>query len=136
MFSSHKLFKEIGRLFRFGLTGVISALIFAIGSFTIVELEAASPIIATIIAYFIAAMFSYFVHLRFTFGVVPDHRAYFPRFLFTAITTFSLTVLLTWLIIEYWLGPFYLALTITTLSMPAISYACYRLWVYYPGLKS
>ena len=130
-----KVITEIGRLIRFGLTGMITTLVYVVTAFVIVEMGVAGPMVATIISYCIAAIFSYFAHLHYSFRVRPDHRIYLWRFSFTVAITFSMTVGFTWLITEFWLGPFYVALIVIIMILPAISYACSRFWVYLPGLK-
>jgi len=135
MLSPHQIVTEIGRLFRFGVTGIISAISFALTSFLIVELEIASPMGATAIAYWVSTCTSYYGHVFFSFRVKPDHKNYFWRFALTTIVTFGMTIGVTWVTTEILFYPFYVAVFLIIFLIPTTSYLCSRFWVFLPGLK-
>ena len=123
---------ELGRLFRFGITGIVSALTYMVLTFVIVETGLAKPIIATIVGYLAAAILSYFGHLYFSFQVEPDHRKFLWRFLVTALVTFALSIFVTWLITDILGGSYRISIAVVTVLLPLINFFCSRFWIFFP----
>src|SRR5262245_51873051 len=68
---------EVGRVFRFGLVGILATAVFAITTLTAVELFHASPLMSGIIGQAASTIISYAGHRRFSFRVRGAHSTYF-----------------------------------------------------------
>jgi putative flippase GtrA len=130
------LITEIGRIARFGVTGLVSALTYALFTLVLEKTGLVGPIVATAIGYAFAATISYLGHLHFSFAVEPNHRVYLVRFALTVVVTFAIAMACTWLFTRYWSYSFYAAIAAATVLIPIISYLCQRLWVFLPGLRT
>ncbi|GHD10628.1 GtrA family protein [Tianweitania populi] len=85
------------------------------------------------IGFVTAVLVSYFGHVQFTFqlkGEERRHRHRLPRFLVTAVCGFvaGQTVLLT--LTSFTNAPDWLALGIAVVSVPVITFALSKLWVF------
>jgi putative flippase GtrA len=125
---------EGGRLFRFGLTGMLATLAYAGSTIALVESELLGSVAAAIVGYLAGAAVSYFGHLHFSFRVQPDHKKFVWRFVVTAALTFCVTALTTYLTTDILHWPYQISIAAVVLLNPAIGYLCFRLWVFFPGL--
>lgn len=133
--SQHSLIAELGRVFRFGMTGVVAALAYAAATFVIVETGLSNPVVAAAVGYFVAATISYLGHIYFSFRVEPDHRRFLWRFAVTVVLTFAMTIGCTWLIVDVLAYSYRLSILAMFVLIPATNYACGRFWVFSPGVK-
>jgi putative flippase GtrA len=124
---------EIGRLFRFGLTGIAATLAYAGSTIVLVKYGSLGPVSAAIVGYLVGAMVSYFGHLHFSFRVEPNHARFVWRFVLTAAITFPATIIVTYLITDVLHWSYQIAIAVVTLLNPAIGYFCFRFWVFFPS---
>lgn len=128
--SLHALATEIAHLFRFGVTGAVATLTYAVITSALATWAAADPVTAAAVGYLVAGSISYFGHIHFSFRVEPDHRRFFWRFVLTALVTFPLTVGCTWLITVVFGYSIYASVATVTVLVPLTNYLCNRYWVF------
>jgi putative flippase GtrA len=127
---------EIGRLVRFGFTGLVVTFVYAAVTIVLVEAGGVGAIAASIAGYLAAGGVSYLGHLYFSFSVRPDHRAYVWRFLIAATLSFVLTIVITWIVTQVLGFSARVSVPVVSILLPATSYVCNRFWVFLPGLKT
>jgi putative flippase GtrA len=126
---------EVGRVVRFGMVGVASAVIYFIVTVIFVKAGLA-PIGATLVGFAFATCVSYFGHQQFSFAVEPNHRAFISRFAIITAASLAVNVGITWLFTEV-IGVSYLfSIAAVTVLVPIANYFGNRFWVFLPGLRS
>jgi len=128
------LMHEFWRLVRFGFVGIVSTAAYAGLSWFLVWSGATTIMVATIIAYAVAATISYLGSVYITFAVEPDHATLASRFLVVLVVNFLLALAITWLITHVFLAPHYVAIVAVVVVIPVVSYLSQRLWVFSPHL--
>ena len=124
---------ELGRVLRFGVTGIVSALAYVVGTFCLIATGTAGPLTAAVIGYTGAAAISYFGHLYFSFRVDPDHRTFLWRFAAIVAVNFSMTMMITYIVTNVLAAPYHFSIAVVAVLIPATSYLCNRFWVFLPG---
>jgi putative flippase GtrA len=127
--------REFGRFVRFGITGVIATLAYAVVTIILVERWGVRPIPAAIVGYLAASGISYFGHLYFSFSVEPNHRTYLWRFLIVSALSFTLNIIITWIVTALFACSARVSVIIVSILIPATNYLCNRFWVFLPGLR-
>jgi len=134
-FSIRHMAAEIGRIFRFGIVGVVATLVYAGVTALVVETGVGHPIVATVVGQLAAGFVSYFGHLRFSFAVNPDHQVFAWRFLVIAVITFAMNVGVTFLLTAIFGISYRISILVVTVLIPITNYLCNRFWVFHPGLE-
>jgi putative flippase GtrA len=124
--------RELFRVARFGLVGVLSAIVYAAVTSACFALER-NIMLATIIGQVGSTIVSYFGHLHFSFAVPPQHRIFIIRFLFVVGATLLMNVTVTWLFSSVVAAPYQLSILIVAVLNPPMSYLASRFWVFLPG---
>jgi putative flippase GtrA len=129
------LLTESGRMFRFGLVGLLATLVYVVVTAAANEAFGVAPVLASIVGQSTSTAVSYFGHSSFSFRVEPNHRDFLWRFLAIAALAFALAAGVTWLIADVaWLSP-RIAIAAVTVLIPIVNYLCNRFWVFRAGLK-
>lgn len=126
---------ELGRLIRFGITGVVATFVYAAVTLALAEGSRTNAVTASIIGYFVSAGVSYYGHMRFSFGVGPDHKAYLWRFLAISALSLALNILVTWATTHLFGYSARVSVVLVSILVPATNYVCNRFWVFRSGLK-
>lgn len=126
---------EIGRLVRFGITGVVATIVYAAVTLILSEVCRVGAVTASVIGYFASAGISYYGHMRFSFDVGPDHKTYLWRFLTTSALSFALNIFVTWATTHVFGYSARVSVVLVSILVPATNYVCNRFWVFRPGLK-
>jgi putative flippase GtrA len=126
---------EIARIARFGIVGILAAIVYAVVTALIVQTGLGLPLVATVIGHLVAGTVSYLGHLYFSFAVVPDHRTFLYRFVLITAAALALNVGVTWLLTQRLGMSYWIAIGAVTVLIPAMNYLCNRLWVFQPGIK-
>jgi putative flippase GtrA len=97
----------------------------------IVELGLLSPLLANVIAFFIAFQVSYFGHRYWTFQEsVSLHRVAMPRLLLVSGLNFIANESLFYFFIHHFKLPYPIALLIVLATLPALTFTFSKLWVF------
>lgn len=83
----------VQRIFRFGITGVLTALLYFFALITAVEFAGLPPVWAAAIAFWIPLPFNYLLQRNWSFESSVGHVKGGIRYLFTVLTGFGLNVL-------------------------------------------
>ena len=123
---------EFGRIWRFGIVGVLATLVHLIIVWNLIHFDFASPLLANLIAFLIAFSVSFVGHYRWSFGSSsPKVQALF-RFASIAAIGFlinsCLLSVLIWreMLLAEW------AAVVSTFVVPPCTYLLSRFW----GFKS
>lgn len=81
------------RVLRFGITGVLTAILYFLVLITAVEFAGLSPVWGAAIAFCIPLPVNYLLHRNWAFESDVTHAQSGPRFLFTILTGFGLNTL-------------------------------------------
>ncbi|WP_051333947.1 GtrA family protein [Mesorhizobium sp. WSM3224] len=121
-----------GRPGRFLVIGIGATLIYALlaASFSAAAAMPLNPAMGSVLAYGLAAVFSYAGHKYFTFVSRGAHRFEVPRFAVLTLaglaTSFALPAVL-----SQWLGlPVQVPIALTSLLVPLVNYVVLRHWVF------
>jgi len=115
---------------RFLVTGIGATLLYALLAAAFSTATPMKPALGSVLAYALAAIFSYAGHKYFTFVSSGAHRFEVPRFaaltLLGLATSFALPAVL-----SQWLGlPVQVPIALTCLLVPLVNYVVLRHWVF------
>ncbi|WP_106478739.1 GtrA family protein [Phytohalomonas tamaricis] len=119
--------QEVGKLVRFGLVGGGATFVHLGVAWTLLYFfQSWSPLVVNLIAFLVAFSFSYLGHRHFTF----KSEGNVIKFFVIAFAGFALNNGLLAILLSVTDLPDYVALTITTLLVPLVSYFAARLWAF------
>jgi putative flippase GtrA len=124
---------EALRVARFGLVGLLSALVYATisaGSHYFIR----NMMVATVVGQIASTTVSYLGHVHFSFGVHPQHRIFLSRFLFVVGVAFAMNIASTWFLSSIVPVPYQLSILVVMVLIPLVTYLASRFWVFLPGL--
>jgi len=125
---------ELLRVVRFGLVGGAATAAHMGTTVFLVELFALNPVLASTLGVCVSFWFSYYGHQMFSFAVERDHKAYLVRFMCASAIAFALNISVV-SVNNYVLHlPYYFALAVLMVAIPATSYLFSRFWVFRAGL--
>jgi putative flippase GtrA len=118
------------RLSRFVLIGMASTVLYAVLAFTFTRMEGVGTTGASILAFALAAVFSYAGHKYVTFVSGDAHRLELPRFL--ALTAIGLAVvsLLPAILSGLFSFPTAVPILLACVVVPALNYIVLGNWVF------
>ncbi|RKQ96325.1 putative flippase GtrA [Kushneria sinocarnis] len=118
---------EAGRITRFGLVGGAATLIHLMVAGALLGLFAGlSPFIANVVAFLVAFLVSLYGHRHITF----NRQGSAVKFFVVALAGFALNNFLLASMLAMTPLPDFVALTISTLAVPVVSYLAARLWAF------
>lgn len=122
---------EIGRLFRFGVTGFVIAVVYVAG-YTALYHSGVQPVAANGIAYGVAVAIQYVMQTVWTFRrPLFDGAQSFRFFAVIGIGLAYSTVLASMIGPALGWRP-WVAAGLVAVTLPILNYICFRLWVYRP----
>lgn len=125
------LWHSVGAMtLRFGSVGIAATLLYFVLALIMERAGLLGTTSASLVAYAVAALFSYFAHRNFTFGSTQPHGTAMPRFIVTTICGALLALALP-LVLHDWLQwPAYVALAAVCIVIPVTNLVVLRLWVF------
>jgi putative flippase GtrA len=123
---------HLPRLSRFALVGLLSTLVYAVVALVLgaVFENAAGQAPISLLAYAIAAIFSYIAHRLFTFASSGAYRSEIPRFVLLTLTGAGISFVIP-VIVEYWLGlPILFSVAAVCIIIPLSNYFALDRWVF------
>ena len=114
----------------FAVVGVAATLTHVIAALAARELGDLSPLAANFVGYACAVGVSYLGNARFTFRRAVLHGPQFVRFVVVSLAGLALTQGLTWLLAERAAWPFWMALAVVAVAVPALSFVMQRTWAF------
>ena len=114
----------------FAVVGVAATLTHVIAALAARELGDLSPLAANFVGYACAVGVSYLGNARFTFRRAVLHGPQFVRFVVVSLAGLALTQGLTWLLAERAGWPFWMALAVVAVAVPALSFVLQRVWAF------
>ena len=115
---------------RFSSIGVLSTVLHVCVALLAESVLGFSGISANTAGFIAALLFSYVGHSNFTFNVPISHGFHLPRFIATALIGFGLSTAIVWLAHERAGSPFWLAMALVAISVPAMTFLMLKLWVF------
>jgi putative flippase GtrA len=116
----------------FGIVGVASGALYAVGVLAGIDLFGWSRMAANTFGFLLSTASSYLGHRFLTFRADGDHQAYMPRFLVQAVAMYFLASAVTWLVgqlgLHYLVGIFFVITLI-----PFLNYIVLASWVFVGG---
>jgi putative flippase GtrA len=123
--------KHLRQLFKFGIVGVIAAMVNLLGVFLLVEIFNMKPLIANIFAFMISFNVSYLGQRFWSFAeTTVRHRKAIPKYFTVAIVGFCLNELLFSIFLHILHLYYMLALVIVIGLVAVFSFICNKLWVF------
>lgn len=118
------------RLVRFLVTGVGATLLYAFLAEVFSAALPMNPALGSVLAYALAAIFSYAGHKYFTFASGGAHRFEVPRFLILTLVGLAISFALP-AVLSGWLGlPMRIPVGLTCILVPLVNYIVLRHWVF------
>ena len=121
------MLRQLSRFAGVGVAATLVHITMAILAEAVIGLPAQA---ANLVGFATAVGVSYFGHLHFTFGVVPDHATHGARFVVVAISGLLTSSAITWAVHEQIGVPFAPTMVIVATSVPAVSFLLMRFWVF------
>src|SRR5262245_34078736 len=99
MFRVETFALEVGRLIRFGVTGLAATAVYAVVSLVSIEVSRFSLVAGSVLGVGASTGVSFYGHTRYSFKVELDHDSPLRRFLILAALSFALSTGLMWLLV-------------------------------------
>lgn len=121
---------ETARVVRFAGVGLLStALYAALAAWGTARLHLA-PAFASLVAYGLAGVFSYFAHRRITFRSNLGHRETSPRFVLVSLTGYAMALAAPLVLTDIAGLPPAVAIAFVSLAVPALNFVLLRRLVF------
>ncbi|MER8388648.1 GtrA family protein [Mesorhizobium sp. M0166] len=119
-------------LARFGSVGIAATILYAVMATALVKSQRfdLSPVGASLVAYTVAALFSYLAHKFVTFASSGSHRTEAPRFFLLTATGFAVAYAAPALLTAKLGLPPIIAILVTCLLVPAVNLLMLDRWVF------
>jgi putative flippase GtrA len=127
------MIRHLSKFFSVGLLATLSHVAVATFCANFLVLNA---LLANFLGFSAAVMLSYFGHARLTFEHKVLHGSQFSRFVVAALAGLALSSAITWLCHDRLGMPFWFAMLLAAVLVPAFNYAIFRLWVFVPARKN
>ena len=118
------------RLSRFVLIGLASTVLYAVLAFVFAGTEGLGATGASVLAFALAAVFSYAGHKYVTFVSDGAHRLELPRFLVLSASGLAVAIALPGLLTEMLGMPAAIPILLTCLIVPVVNYVVLGRWVF------
>lgn len=126
----------LGKLFRYGVVGIVGTPAHYLTLILLVEAGGISPVYATIAGSAVGALVNYLLNRRYTFKSAKTHADAGPKFLAVAVATGILNAVLVYLGVDL-LGMHYLIVQIVaTLIVFLSNFALNNIWTFREGNTS
>ncbi len=119
-----------GFLMRFGAVGATSTLLYLGLAMSIKSFASTTALVASVLAYCLAGIFSYSAHRGFTFSSSQSHGEGLPRFLVTTVLGLSLSSALPYVIHDVLALPAICAFGVVCILIPVINLVLLCFWVF------
>lgn len=120
------LFRQASRFAVVGALATATHVTMALGANTLLKL---SPLAANLVGYVCAVLVSYFGNARWSFEKTRDWGQ-FARFIVMSLAGLALNQAITWVATGPLGLPFWLALGVVVVVVPAVSFVVARIWVF------
>ena len=120
----------MAKLFRFGLAGGLSTLLYGVCAWCLVYLIALPPVVASIIAYLLAIPVSFILQRQFAFRSLGNARAELPRFLLVQGTNLVASTATMHAVVNVFHANPTIGVLITMMVIPLLSFVMMHLWVF------
>lgn len=114
----------------FAIVGACATLTHVIAALAAREVGGLSPMQANFAGYLMAVGVSYIGNARLTFRRRALHGPQILRFAVVSLLGLAVTQGLTWMLVEQMRWPFWLALGVIAVAVPALSFVLSRLWAF------
>ncbi|PZQ64118.1 MAG: polysaccharide synthesis protein GtrA [Phenylobacterium zucineum] len=114
----------------FAIIGAAATLTHVVAALAARELGGLSVMEANFAGYLMAVGVSYVGNARLTFRRRALHGPQFLRFIVVSLLGLCVTQGLTWLLAEQWGWPFWAALGVVAVAVPALSFGLSRVWAF------
>jgi putative flippase GtrA len=121
---------SLAKMFRFVIAGGVSTIFYVIFAFILSINLTTEFLYIHILAFCLAIPFSYFLQKDFTFQLKGQHRAASWRFLTTTLVAFTITTLISFLLVDIWLVAQWGYILMVAVTVPVISFISMRYWVF------
>jgi putative flippase GtrA len=118
------------RISRFVLIGIASTVLYAVLAFAFARMEGLGATGASVLAFTLAAVFSYAGHKYVTFVSDGAHRLELPRFLVLSASGLAVAIALPGLLTEMLGMPAAIPILLTCLIVPVVNYVVLGRWVF------
>ena len=118
------------RLSRFVLIGIASTVLYAVLAFAFARMEGMGTTGASVLAFALAAVFSYAGHKYVTFVSGGAHRLELPRFLALTAVGLAVVSLLPAILSGLFSLPTAVPILLACVVVPAVNYAVLGKWVF------
>lgn len=123
-------FSLFHQILRFGIVGLLAAILHFLVVILLVQYGFFSPLIANIFALFISFQLSYWGHRLWTFqDTITLHREAFPKLIAIQLLNFSANEFLFYLFLTFHL-PYQIALLIVLTILPVFTFFSNKFWVF------
>lgn len=120
----------IKRSLRFGIVGVVTAILYYTLLYVGVELLGVSPVVSSAVVYVIVIVANYLMHYSWTFAVASPHTKALKRYLFMTACGFFINVLVMYVGVTT-LGLNYLLIQTAAMAVVIVwNFIMSSLWVF------
>ncbi|WP_144379110.1 GtrA family protein [Mesorhizobium amorphae] len=120
------------RVFRFGLAGAASTLVYFVLVNALVLVAGTSPVTASVISYLGSLFLSYALQSRFAFRVKSDSGSQMARFMLTSLCGLCMSFAIMILVNDVLKAPYIVGALAICVLIPTVNYLIFRIWVFRP----
>lgn len=121
--------QQIGKVPRFAVVGIAATLIYALAA--ICFSWVLPPAQASVLAYTVAAVFSYCGHKYLTFASSGAHQLEAPRFILLTLTGIAISWSIPWIAVDGLGLPAIASVALVCLIIPGFNYLVLDRWVFH-----
>ncbi|MBA4764364.1 GtrA family protein [Qipengyuania huizhouensis] len=118
--------------FRFGMVGAAATLTYLLASLA-ANSVGVGAYWANLVGYVSSVAISYFGHAHITFRSTQAHRVQGPRFILVSLSTYALTNLIVFFVVDVFNYSFVAASVAVACSIPVVTWLLSRFWVFRPA---
>lgn len=121
---------EAERLIKFGIVGVLVAMLYYLALWTMVELLTIPVLMASSIAFILVSVVNYILHHRWTFRSTNAHSSAFPRFALMNVAGFSINWIVMYVGTEIFIINYLLVQAVAIVFLVVWNFVLSHFWIF------
>ncbi|KAF6567409.1 GtrA family protein [Paenibacillus sp. EKM202P] len=121
---------DLFQFIKYGFVGGIGTMLHLVLIMFLVEVFHFEPLTATIIGYALIITLTYYINLRWTFGVVNNTRIYFLRYCITSLLGLLINLILMYFIVYIFHIVYLVGQLLSVIVVPIFNFILNKRWTF------